>query len=316
MRLTRIPASVEGLAATAELRRRLASRPADHTQTVEQRRSAIAEAAAAASGIAVTHELLDGVPVERHGSTNDNCVRALLYAHGGAYVIGSATTHRGLAASLASAARCPLFSVDYRLAPEHPFPAGRDDVVAAYSALLRRGVGPVALVGDSAGGGLVLQAALGIQRRGLAKPHAIAVTSPWVDLACDGASYRDRAAAEAMLSLEGLVSDSLRYRGDRLADDPELSLVHADLSGLPPVLIQVGEHEILHDDAVLLAEHLSAAGVPVELEIWDGMIHAWHAFRGIVPEAEAAVARIAAFLCAYLVTGQPDVGSGQQSGVM
>lgn len=275
----------------------LASRPGDETRTVADRREeARAGTASSAGRFQVRHDRVAAVPVERHEPAGSGTGSLLLFAHGGAYVTGSPQTHRGLAAHLAEASRLQLLSIDYRLAPEWPFPAGRDDVVAVYAALLESGVEKIGLVGDSSGGGLMMQAALAIRDNGLPAPAAIAITSPWVDLACRGTSHETQRHQETMLSTAGLRLDADRYLGGRRPDDPLVSPIYADLAGLPPVLIQVGEHEILADDAVSLVLALERSDVPATLEIWEGMTHAWQAFRHLLPESEAAVARLAAFL--------------------
>lgn len=294
---THFPASPEGLAAIAQIRRMLAPRPRDETRSVADRREeATTASAASAARFAVLSDTVGGVEVERHAAVSSAGRGLMLFAHGGAYVSGSAATHRAPAAHVAAEVGSPLLSVNYRLAPEHPFPAGRDDIVAVYAALIAAGKGPIALVGSSAGGGVMLQAALAIRDAGLPGPVAIAVTSPWVDFACQGASHRTWGEADLMLSTPGLLLDAARYLGGLAPDLPRVSPLHADLQGLPPVFIQVGEHEILADDATRLARALAAANVPVELEVWSGMTHAWQAFRGMVPEADLAVARMGAFL--------------------
>lgn len=280
------------------LRERLASRPRDELLSIAERRAAIdAFAAQHALAITVTRSIIGGVSVERHDVGDPQPQAILVYAHGGAFVIGSAATHRSFAASIGRSAAMPLVAVDYRLAPEHGFPAARDDLVAVYAELARGGA-DIALVGDSAGGGLVLQAALSIRDRGLPPPVAIAVTSPWVDLSCSNLSYERLQAEETMLSAAGLKLDAARYLDGRDPRDPSVSPVHARLDDLPPVLIQVGEHEILFDDAVQLADALARDGVAVELELWEGMTHAWHVFRDLLPEASAATTRIGMFLAA------------------
>jgi len=295
MAAKRVPASPAGRAGIAELRSRLADRPRDETLSVEDRRRAIeAFTAPASRSIAVEHVDL-GVPVELHVPSHA-AAGALVYAHGGAYVIGSAATHRALAAAIAGAAGLRLYAVDYRLAPEHPFPAGRDDVVATFEAVSAREAAPVALVGDSAGGGIVLQAALVLRDRAGPQPCAIAVTSPWIDLGLSGATYEANRSREAMLTPEGLRLDAGRYLGGAPADAANVSVLYSSLVGLPPVLIQAGEDEILLDDSIALAERLRSAGVSADLEIWEGMIHSWHAFRGLVPEAERAIGGLGGFL--------------------
>ena len=292
----RVAASEQGRAGIAAIRERLATRPRDETLSVEDRRAAIeAFAAPSSDGVAIVHATLAGVPVERHDPPGAARGAAIVYAHGGAYVIGSARTHRALAAAIAAAAGVRLYAIDYRLAPEHPFPAGRDDVVAVAEALAADGVA-FALLGDSAGGGLVLQAALAMR----AAPTAIAVTSPWVDLAMTRKLDETSAAAEAMLTPEGLALDAGRYLDGRDLHDPAVAVLEGDLRNLPPLLIQVGEDELLLGDAIALAARAQSADVQVSFEIWEAMIHSWHAFRGLVPEADLAIARIGSFLRSHL----------------
>lgn len=296
-RTVRVPASEAGLAGTGRIRKLLASRPRDEERSVaERRKEGLETSVSIAATVPVEHDIVGGVKVERHDAFLRSENGVLLFAHGGAYVTGSPQTHRALAAHISEAAELPLLSIGYRLAPEWPFPAARDDVVAVYEALIQSGETMIALVGDSAGGGVMMQAALAIREAGLLLPVAIAIVSPWVDLACRGASHATWRATDLMLSTDGLLLDASRYLGGRVAEDPEVSILHADLCGLPPILIQVGECEILADDAFRLAEALARDGVTVELQMWEGMTHAWYAFRGMLPESEAAITRLGAFL--------------------
>lgn len=295
-----VPVSARGRAGIAAIRAALASRPRDETLSLDERRFAITAATTLASaGIAVDHLSLGGIPVERHVVSNAR-PGSLLYAHGGAYVIGSAATHRAFAASIAAESRTTLYAVDYRLAPEHRFPAGRDDVVAAYRALIENGDGPVGLVGDSAGGGLMLQVAIALCDASLPMPQAIAVTSPWVDFACAGDSYRTNAILDTMLTPTGLMLDAERYLGSASDAAQAAAISNAQLEGLPTVLIQVGQDEILLSDSEQLHDALAAAGVAVTLERWVAMTHAWHVFRDLLPEAGLATARIGDFLTTEL----------------
>ncbi len=287
----RLPVSPEGLAGLAQVRALLADRPRDETLTVGERRAGLEAYAARTAHLPVERLQIAGVPVERHAGPEDAGV--IVHAHGGAFVLGSAATHRGLSAMLVEAAGATVCSVDYRLAPEHPFPAGRDDVVAVCAALAAEHP-RFALFGDSAGGGLVIDAACALRDAGGPSPVALACTSPWMDLRLAGESLRSKAFVELILTVEGLELDAERYAGraGRAAASP----LSRDLHGLPSTLVQVGEDEVLLDDAFALADRLLAAGVPVELELWEHMTHSWHAFRGLVPEAEQATARLGAFL--------------------
>lgn len=227
---------------------------------------------------------------------------AVLYLHGGGYVIGSARSHRHLAAAIASAADVAALLPDYRLAPEHPFPAAVDDAVAACGWLLGRGIPPgrIVVAGDSAGGGLTVATLLALRDKGQPLPAAGVCISPWVDLTCSGASYVTRAEADPMVRREGVLEMAKAYLAGADAKTPLASPLHADLRGLPPLLIHVGSDEVLLDDAVQLAGQAKAAGVEATLEVWQEMIHVWHWFLPMLDEAERAVARIGEFVKARL----------------
>lgn len=223
--------------------------------------------------------------------------RVLLYLHGGGYVSGSPMSHRSLTGELSRAANMRVLSVDYRLAPEHPFPAGLDDAVAAYQWLLAQGIAPsrVAIGGDSAGGGLTVATLLALRERGLPQPAAAVCLSPWVDLEISGESHRTCAHLDPMLWSEGFPPLVKHYAGEHDPRHPMISPLHAELSGLAPLLVQVGTREVLLDDARRLSERITAAGGRVELEIWDHMIHVFQLFR-FLPEARRAVTRLGAFI--------------------
>lgn len=228
--------------------------------------------------------------------------RVLLYLHGGGYVMGSLDTHRKLAGDLARAAGVRVLLLDYPLAPEQPFPAATDAVVAAYE-LLAREVSPerIAIGGDSAGGGLTVSVLLALRDRGLPVPAAAVCISPWVDLVREpGDAPPALVAADPVVSPHRLAAMRDWYLGPSAPDDRLASPVLADLRGLPPLLVHVGEAEILLDEAKVLAERARAAGVEATLEVWPEMIHVWHVFAGRVPEATAAVERVGSFLRQHL----------------
>ena len=223
---------------------------------------------------------------------------ALLYLHGGGYVIGSPRSHRHLAASLGRAAGAATLVPDYRLAPEHPFPGAIEDAVAAYRWLLERGALPerTVIAGDSAGGGLTVATLLALRDRGLPRPAAGVCISPWVDLTCSAPSYVTKAASDPIVTGEGVALMARAYLG---ATDPRTSLaspLFADLAGLPPLLVQVGSEEVLLDDAVGLAERAKAAGVAATLEVWPDMIHVWHWFYPMLDEGQRAIDSAGAFM--------------------
>lgn len=227
----------------------------------------------------------------------------VLYVHGGGYVAGSIASHRNLTGHLAKASGCRVLSVDYRLAPEHPHPAPVEDSVAAYRWLLDQGVEPgnIAISGDSAGGGLAVATQLAIRDNDLPMPGASVAISPWVDMDATGESYRTRADVDPMVShgaISGIASAFLGPNGDTA--DPLASPLRGDLSGLPPMLIQVGDHEVLLSDSEALAKSAADAGVDVTLRVWPEMIHVWHSLAGMCEEADAAVTEAAAFINAHL----------------
>jgi acetyl esterase/lipase len=245
--------------------------------------------------------------------------RAVLFFHGGGFQMGSLDTHRTLMANIADASGCRVLGVDYRLAPEHRFPAPVEDALAAYDWLVGEGFMPaqIALVGDSAGGGLALALLLALKARGAALPAAAAVMSPWTDMEASGHSYETRAAADPIHQRPMIQALARAYLGrDGDPRDPLASPIHGDLAGLPPLLIQVGDRETVLDDAAILAERAKAAGVDATLEIWDGMIHVFQLYAAELPQARAALDRIGGFLRRHLdvATGGPRRQAKERSG--
>jgi epsilon-lactone hydrolase len=247
-----------------------------------------------------TIEVVDagGVPAEWVSVDGARGDGVLLYLHGGGYCIGSINTHRALAARLAAACRVRALNVDYRLAPEHPHPAAVEDAVAAYRWVLDGGVPPgqVVVGGDSAGGGLVVATLLALRDGGDPLPAGAFCLSPWVDLECAGETMETKADVDPMVGREGLAEMAAAYAGEHDLRSPLVSPLHADLAGLPPLLIQVGTAETLLDDAVRLADRARTAGVDVRLEAWDDLIHVFQAFAPMVPEAVEAIDGIGAFV--------------------
>lgn len=228
--------------------------------------------------------------------------KAILYFHGGGFRIGSVASHRDLIAKIACASGCRVLAINYRLAPEHRFPAALDDALAAYDWMRQQGLKPgnIAFAGDSAGGNLALAAMLALRERGLPLPASAALMSPWTDMTAQGASYVSRAEVDPIhqrVVILALAKNYLGEQGD--PKDPLASPLYADLRGLPPLLIQVGDRETVRDDSVVLADKARAAGVDVSLEIWDGMIHVFQMFAE-VPEAQQAIASKSGFLTRHL----------------
>jgi acetyl esterase/lipase len=228
--------------------------------------------------------------------------RVVLYLHGGGYTLGSCNTHRALGARLAIASRAPVLTIDYRLAPEYPFPAALEDAVAAYRWLidLEMAACPIAFAGDSAGGGLAIAMAIMLRDQGERLPAAIVCTSPWADLTVTGESMVTRAKADPLISRESSLYHAALYIAQHDPCLPLISPVYADLHSLPPLFIQVGDREVLLSDSVRLAERARQAGVDTTLEIWDGMWHVWQAYAGYVPEAQQAIVRVGVFISKHL----------------
>jgi len=224
--------------------------------------------------------------------------RVVLYLHGGGYVIGSPRSHRHLAAAIAGAAEASALLLDYRLAPEHPFPAAVEDATAAYRWLLEQAVVPqhIVIAGDSAGGGLTVATLLALREARVPLPAGGVCISPWVDLSCGGASYGTKADADPIVRRSGVEEMARAYLGATPPRTPLASPLFADLRGLPPLLIHVGSDEVLLDDAVQLAERAKAAGVDATLEVYERMIHVWHWFLPMLDEAQAAVEAIGRFV--------------------
>jgi epsilon-lactone hydrolase len=255
-------------------------------------------AAPVPADVVTTPGQLGGVPVIRvdiPGTTTDGVI---LYFHGGFFAIGSAAASVGLASALARKARMPVVTVDYRLAPEHPYPAAPDDAMSAYRGLLDSGqdVARVALAGESAGANLVVVTLAAIARAGLPQPTSAVLLSPWADLAGIGDSIKTKADADPAITADAVHVRARDYLGDADARDPAVSPVYARLAGLPPLLIQVGSHEVLLDDAIRLAARAASDDVAVTLDVVPGVPHVFQAFAAVLDEGEAALTRAGAFL--------------------
>lgn len=225
----------------------------------------------------------------------------IMYLHGGGYTMGSPQTHAGFTGVLSQLSGIRILSVDYRLAPENPYPAAIDDAVSAYRWLLRQGVPPQSIVmgGDSAGGGLTFATLLKLKENGEPLPVAAFAISPWVDLAVTGETVEINAYIDPMITLSGLYYMSGLYAGNADVRAPLISPLYADLTGLPPVMIHVGTSEVLLSDSQRIAEALKKAGVDCTLKAWEGMFHVFHSVVRL-PEAKVATGEIAAFIRKHL----------------
>jgi acetyl esterase/lipase len=266
--------------------------------TLQERRALMGSGAPPPEGTQVEPADANGVPAEWVVAAGVSAGPVLLYFHGGAYHLGSPARLRGLLALLSAAAQTRVLSVGYRLAPEHPFPAAFEDALTAYRWLIASGTPArqVVIGGDSSGGGLTLAALVALRDAGEPLPGAAVVISPWTDLDMGSESLRSRAAVDVMLTPDGVREAADWYLAGQDPRHPYASPLYADLHGLPPILIQAGDAEIIRDDSTRFAAAAQAAGVEVTLEIWPEMPHVWHAFAGLLPEADEAVERIGRWL--------------------
>jgi acetyl esterase/lipase len=243
-----------------------------------------------------------GIPAEWMEMPDALGGRVVLLLHGGGYTSGSPITHRKLAASLSRAARARVLTPDYRLAPEHPFPAALEDAVAAYDWLRASGFAPgsIIMAGDSAGAGLAASTLIALHHAGKPLPGAVVLMSAWLDLTASSPSLETHKDVDLQITGEALRAAGRLYIGDGDPADPRASTLFADPTGLPPMLLQVGGDEVLLDDSRTFAERARAAGVDATLEVYEGMWHVFQFTAPEVPEAEAAIHNIAAFIRAQL----------------
>ncbi len=248
--------------------------------------------------VAMTPQPADGVPCEWVTVDGIEQDKVLLYLHGGGYVFGSPESHRDLTWRLAAAARIRVLAVDYRLAPEHPFPAAVDDATRSYRWLLAEGFSPedICIGGDSAGGGLAVATLVNLKNLGLPQPAGCILLSPWTDLSGSGESVKTNASADAMLTEKALHNMAGHYLGELDRTAALASPLFADLSGLAPMLVHVGSTEILLSDSERLVERVQAAGGEISLQIWPKMPHVFQIFAARIPEAKQAIEQLAQFI--------------------
>jgi acetyl esterase/lipase len=251
--------------------------------------------------VTVTAGELGGVPTAEITVDGIEPRHVVLYFHGGVYVIGDAALAAGLASQVGRRTRAKVISVDYRLAPEHPYPAAVDDALAAYEALLDDGIDPadIAFAGESAGGGLAIATLVNARDHGLPLPAAAFLMSPYVDLTLAGATMETRREADPLLGPEALQARVADYTAGQDAALGLISPIFADLSGLPPLIIQAGTHEVLLDDAIRLAQRAAAADVEITLDITPGVPHVFQAYEPLLDEAGAALDRAGQLLSTH-----------------
>ena len=251
-------------------------------------------------GVTTAETAIGGIPAVGVDGPGGRADRVILYFHGGAYALGSARAGVPLAAEVARRARARALSLEYRLAPEHPYPAGAEDCLAAYCGLLEDGVDParIAIVGESAGAGLVASTLVGARRAGLAQPACAALMSPWVDLTLSGSTLQTKADVDPVLTADGLRRRAAEYVGP--AQAREASPRFDDLSALAPTLIQAGSHEILLDDALGLGAQLAGCDGRVDVEIWPGVPHVFQGFAAMLTDGVQALDALGAFVGRWL----------------
>ena len=256
--------------------------------------------------VTVTAAELGGVPTAEITVEGIEPRHVVVYFHGGVYALGDAFLAAGLAAQVGRRTQAKVISVDYRLAPEHPYPAAVDDALAAYEALLDNGIAPsdIAFAGESAGGGLAIATLVNARDRGLPLPAAAYVMSPYADLTLAGATLETRAEVDPLLSREALQARVSDYTAGQDAALGLISPIFADLFGLPPLIIQAGTHEVLLDDALRLAQRAAAADVEVTLDITPGVPHVFQAYGPLLDEAGAALDRAGRLLSAHLAEAE------------
>ena len=280
----------------------LRARPSDPSAPIDELRSGYEKFARAmrapAAGVTVQPDTIGSIPAEIHQPENGSAGNAVLYFHGGGYGIGSLETHRSLCSALAARSDMAVVAVDYRLAPEHPFPAAYEDALAAYTDLADSDLASrhLAVAGDSAGGGLALATMLGAVRQGLRRADCGVLISPMTDLSVSGRSYQTRESVDPIVSPQVARRYAAAYLAEADPRDHRASPLFADLTGLPPVHIQVGSDEVLLDDSLMLARRLRDAGSPVDLDVWPHGAHVLPFFHGQIPEAQQALESIGGYL--------------------
>jgi epsilon-lactone hydrolase len=256
--------------------------------------------------VTVTAAALGGVPTAEITIDGIESRHVVLYFHGGVYVLGGAFQAADLASQVGRRTRARVISVDYRLAPEHPYPAAVDDALAAYEALLHKGIVPsdIVFAGESAGGGLAIATLVNARDHGLPLPAAAFVMSPYADLTLAGATMETKREVDVLMSRDALQSRITDYTSGQDAALGLISPIFADLSGLPPLIIQAGTHEVLLDDAIRLTRQAATADVEVTLDITPQVPHVFQTFYPILDEAAAALDRAGQFLSAHLASAE------------
>ncbi|TFG15195.1 MAG: alpha/beta hydrolase [Promethearchaeota archaeon] len=246
---------------------------------------------------------IDGMPAEWISAPGTEEDKVVLYLHGGGYISGSINSHRELVSSISRVSKARILIIDYRLAPEHPFPAAVEDSTKAFKWLIEnQQINPrnIIIAGDSAGGGLTFATLLNLRDNGMILPVAAIGLSPWTDLGITGETYKTKIKEDPMVSLDGIIFDAILYLGDTDYKNPLASPLYANLNGLPPILILVGTAELLLDDSRRFAERAKHAGIDITLDIWDDMLHVFPAFAAFAPEGQKGIEKMGEFIKKYL----------------
>lgn len=252
------------------------------------------------AGLHIEQDELEGIPVEWIVPDGTENAPVLFHLHGGGYVLGKSNDSRPFTTAFALKAGSRVVSVDYRLAPENPFPAAVDDSVAAYRGLLEtRPASHIAIGGESAGGGLAVCTMLAARAQDLPLPSSAVLVSPWVDLACTAETFNTKAYVDPLLTRRALKEMADAYVPEDCARLPLASPLFGDLAGLPPMLIHVGSEEVLLDDARGFHKRALELGVKSQIEIWHRMIHVWHMFHPMLAEGDVAIRKLAEFARAH-----------------
>jgi len=266
----------------------------DHRRMLER----VARILRVPKGVSYRHVVCDGIPAEWITPVQLKNDVTILYFHGGGYAMGSIDSHRHLITHLAIETGSKVLAINYRLAPENPFPSGIEDAVTSYKWLLKQGRKPskIVICGDSAGAGLTITALITLRDEGIPLPAAGICISPWTDLTASGESVKTHVKKDPLIDPKSLEKWAKMYTDEENFAHHLVSPLHAELKGLPPLLVHVGDAEILLDDSVRFVENARKAGVEVDFEIWKEMIHVWHFYGGLLPEAKQAIKKIAEYI--------------------
>jgi len=272
-----------------------------HGMPVEQYRAGMEKMTSMAKmpdGVRTEKINCDGVPAEWIIPQNLKNPGVVLYLHGGGYAMGSINTHRALMARIADASKTKVLGIEYRLAPENPFPCAIDDAFKAYNWLLEQGFdhSKIVISGDSAGGGLTVALLIRIRDENAPRPAAGVCLSPWLDLVATGESILKLADEDPLIDLTSVKQFALYYAPEEKLKHPWISPLYADLTGLPPIYIQVSTSEILLDDTRRFAEKAQFAGIDIQVEYWEKMVHVWQAFGSYLPEALQAIQKLGIYI--------------------